>query len=358
MLRALLDPQSVAEFEPADWNRLLPTARAAGLLPRLANLLGEAPQGTPLPGKVRDHLRGATNMAAQHERIVRWEVDRVLHALAGLGIDVVLLKGAAYLMAGLPASRGRLVSDVDIMVPKARIEQVEQALLEEGWEATKLDPYDQRYYRQWMHELPPLQHGARQSSLDVHHTILPESGRLHPDPEKLFASARPLELPGLRVLCPEDMVLHSAAHLFQDGDLAGGLRDLCDLDALMRDFAAGDGEFWERLARRAVEMDLSRPAFYALRHTSRILATPVPGGLLEQSAAWGPPAPVRALMDRLVDRALLGDLDRASSRSQAARLALYVRSHYLRMPPGLLVQHLSRKAWQSFEKDDPERDAA
>jgi hypothetical protein len=30
-----------------------------------------------------------------------------------------------------------------------------------GWAATHHDAYDQRYYRQWMHELPPMQPYAR-----------------------------------------------------------------------------------------------------------------------------------------------------------------------------------------------------
>ena len=37
--------------------------------------------------------------------------------------------------------------------------------------------YDQRYYREWMHELPPLLHVRRQTALDVHHAIAPETAR-------------------------------------------------------------------------------------------------------------------------------------------------------------------------------------
>jgi hypothetical protein len=47
------------------------------------------------------------------------------------------------------------------------------------------------------------------------------------------------------------------------------------------------------------------------------------------------------LMDRLVLRALPGATGRGSSR---AALALYIRSHWLRMPPVMLTRHLLRKA--------------
>ena len=34
-----------------------------------------------------------------------------------------------------------------------------------GWATTHHSPYDQRYYRTWMHELPPLRHAVRGSIL-------------------------------------------------------------------------------------------------------------------------------------------------------------------------------------------------
>ena len=49
----------------------------------------------------------------------------------------------------------------------------EQLLLHAGWSHMKADEYDQHYYREWMHELPPLQHKERGTVVDLHHGILP-----------------------------------------------------------------------------------------------------------------------------------------------------------------------------------------
>ena len=107
-----------------------------------------------------------------------------------------------------------------------------------GWATSKTTAYDQRYYRRWMHELPPLRHISRQTMLDVHHAILPITARLKPDSAKLLAASRPIAgEPRLRVLAPVDMVLHSATHLFCNEDVGNGLRDLVDLDSLLREFA-------------------------------------------------------------------------------------------------------------------------
>src|SRR5260370_24711376 len=127
-----------------------------------------------------------------------------------------------------------------------------------------------------MHELPPLKHISRQTVLDVHHAILPTTARLKPDSVKLLAASRPIGgEPRLRILAPVDMVLHSATHLFCNEDVGNNLRDLADLDNLLREFA-GDEAFWPELTVRAVELDLTRPLYYALRYAVRVLGTPVP----------------------------------------------------------------------------------
>jgi hypothetical protein len=81
--------------------------------------------------------------------------------------------------------------------------QAESALMLDGWATTHHDPYDQRYYRRWMHELPPFQHIHRLTTLDVHHGILPDTARLRPDSGKLREAAVPAERDArVRVLAP------------------------------------------------------------------------------------------------------------------------------------------------------------
>jgi hypothetical protein len=337
---------------PADWTRLIGLARHARLLPRLGLLLEDRRLLEVLPARVRDQLAADRPVGQQHERLIRWEVGRIREALSDVNTKVVLVKGAAYVMADLPAGRGRLVSDVDILVPRPDLRRVEQALLEAGWMHVRLDPYDQRFYREWSHELPPLQHRNRQSVVDVHHNILPVSGRLHPDAQALLETAVPIGS-GLWRLGPEDMVLHTAVHLFQDGDLAGSVRDLVDADALLRHFGKHEPGFWDRLVPRARRLDLARPLFYTLRYASRMLGTPVPDDVRADVSVDGPPAPVRLLMDRLVARALLPVTGSHGTLGEdTSRMLLYVRSHWLRMPPGRLAAHLWHKTTRRWRKDD------
>lgn len=349
LVEALGDPERTGDFDGPLWTVLIQQARAAQLLSRLAYLLeasGRLPQTPPGP---RHHLDSARVLSRTHEAAVRLEVGRIDGVLRSAAIPVVLLKGAAYLMAGLPAARGRWFSDIDIMVPHAAIGDAEAALSRSGWVGGHADDaYDQRYYREWMHEIPPMVHRRRSTTLDVHHSILPPTARLKPDARKLFLNAIPIgEQAGLAVLSPADMALHSATHLFFDGEFHHGLRDLVDLDALLRHFAKQDSAFWPLLVDRAFEMDLARPLHYGLHHARCILHTPVPDAVVNALRRASPHRAMRPAMDALFRRALMPEHPSCSDAlTPMARWLLYVRGHYLRMPLRLLVPHLARKAWR------------
>ena len=352
LLRVLIRPAAMIELTEPEWEALLPRARACHLLARLTVEARAGGFAGKLPARVQDHLAAASTVAAHHERTVRWEINRIQRALQHLDSPIMLLKGAAYLAAGLPAARGRLVGDIDIMVPRNALETVERALESAGWQPTTFAPYDQRYYRTWMHELPPLRHRDRDTVVDVHHAILPPTSRLKPDPGELWAAARPLGGSRLHVLAPTDMVLHAAAHLFHDGDLHRSLRDLVDIRDLLICFA-GQSHFWPSLVPRAAALHLGRPLFYALRHCCCLLGTPMPEVVASAAARFAPPSPIVRAMDWLVPNALIPGSSDAAAHRNVAGVLLYVRSHWLRMPPWLLVPHLAR---QALVRTSPGRD--
>src|ERR1700681_4117782 len=121
---------------------------------------------------------------------------------------------------------------------------------------------------------------------------------------------------------------------------------MVDLDSLLRDFAR-DESFWPGLTARAEELDLTRPLYYALRYAVRLLATPVPAGVLRAAEIGLPPSLLRGLVDAVFLRTL--QAERAEAAEGLASLApgsLYVRAHRVRMPPLLLTYHLLIKAFR------------
>lgn len=343
IIEGLRYPERLTALTLAQWDLLIRQGRRANLLGKLACELAARGLLAETPGAVRAHLFSALAMAEQQARAIRWEVRCIHEALAAENIPVILLKGAAYVMADLPPAKGRVFSDVDILVPQEAIEQAEAALLQHGWSSEHHDAYYQRYYRQWMHEIPPLMHLRRGTVIDVHHAILPLTARIKVNTAALWDAPMPLAaFRNFFVLQPTDMVLHSATHLFQEGELHNGLRDLFDLDSLLRHFGK-EAAFWAGLVPRARELGLERPLCYALRYTKHLLGTPVPDEVMANVKM--PALPVRQLMDFCYSRALQPDhASCARAGTGLARFALYVRSHWLRMPFLLLAYHLTRKA--------------
>ncbi|QBQ54516.1 nucleotidyltransferase family protein [Nitrosococcus wardiae] len=344
LLKALCQPESLFALQVGEWDLLLRVARQARLLASLGEQIEQRALLDQLPFKVAEHMTAARALANQRQRQVLWEINRLQRALTDIHIPCVLLKGGAYLLAKLPVARGRLLADVDLLVPKTNLKTVELTLKRGGWEAAKVDDYDQQYYRRWMHELPPMRHRDRQVEVDIHHTILPVTSRLHPNPDLLLDAAQSIEGTPFKVLAPVDMVLHSATHLFYDSELDGQLRDLVDLDGLLRHFGR-EFSFWESLVPRAIQLELQRPLFYALRYTRHLLETPVPADVIREIENEKPSVLVSLVMDKLVPRALFPEHpDHPRWSTGVACWLLYVRSHYLRMPMHLLMPHLARKA--------------
>jgi hypothetical protein len=318
LARALADPASVIGLDAGGWTALLTMARAEQLIGTLAQRLDRL----QMPGAVKSILADARDAAEQGRRAALWEAEMARRALAEIDCRVVLLKGTAFVAAGLSAGQGRSIGDLDILVPRRVLDAVEAALLAAGWEWVKPDPYDDAYYRRWMHELPPLIHRERDRMIDVHHTILPLTARITPDADALIDGSVPLEN-GLRTLSPNGMIVHAAAHLLADGDLAGGLRNLWDIRCLVDEF--GTDGLDSEARRHGLHREVSR--------SLRLVAA-----LFGDDTAHG--------IDRFYIRRLTARDGWGRPTRPFTRLAFYVRSHWLRMPPAMLARHL----WTKWRK--------
>lgn len=343
LCRLLREPKVGATLLPAQWSAVLRRARREGMAGMLAHRLRVEGAWDGVPAQVRAILADVEIGIARTHVVAGWEARQVVATLASLKCPVILLKGSAYALAGLGAGKGRAAGDLDILIPRSYLGAAEAALQEAGWGYVHTDSYDLHYYRTWMHELPPMIHDVRGTELDVHHTILPLTTRERPDAKALMQDAVVLPNAPLAILAPADMVLHSAAHLFYDGDLVKPLRNLWDIHALAGEFAQ-DPEFWPALEARAITHGLSRTLAYALRYARRLFGTAVPQDVLARSAENLPAWPVLWLMDRLYLAVFTGrGPAEASLGERAARLLLLARSHWLKMPPMMLARHLWTK---------------
>jgi hypothetical protein len=229
-LPALRDPAVVLGWDLAQWEYVIRLSRRLRLLGRLAEGVAAAGLLEQVPAQAARHLRAEMHVSRWRTAALRWVLERVDTALAQAPYPRVLLKGAAYLGQELPIAHGRLPSDADILVPLEHLADAQARLLRAGWAEAGMDDHDQRYYREWSHELPPMRHPLHALELDLHHNIVPPVARATVDAAPLLARLQPSIWPGWQVLQPADQVLHSATHLFGDSEARDRLRDLVDLD--------------------------------------------------------------------------------------------------------------------------------
>ena len=310
LVDALRNPATTRTLDAAGWTALIAMARAEQLIGTLAHRLSDE----VVPERVAAILADARINADYQHRSALWEAECAARALADYPGKVVLMKGTAYVAAGLSAGEGRHIGDLDIMVARDDLAQVEALLIEKGgWEWVKEDPYDDAYYRDHMHELPPLIHKDRDRMIDVHHTILPLTARPTPNAGGMLDLSKPLPFrggvggggcrsdavrpnkphpnpspkgEGLFVLSLHDRIIHCAAHLIADGDLAGGLRNLWDMHCLL-----GEQDDWVALKARAEHHQLWPAVHCAARLAHRLFGTDIP-------QSWGQDALSDALFIR------------------------------------------------------------
>jgi hypothetical protein len=353
-IRALREPQSALTWDLPTWEQVIRLARRLRLLGRLAESLASGEMLDRVPDQPRRHLEAELRYTRWRATVLHWVLVRVADALDGLDAQRVLLKGAAYAGQGFALGKGRLPSDVDVLVPRQALDQARAMLMAAGWSEVELDEHDQRYYREWSHELPPLRHPVHGLELDLHHDILPPVARVHVDIGLLLAETQPAaDCPGWQVFSLRDQILHASAHLFHDSELRDRLRDLVDLDALMRIGATSEG-FWEDLVARSRQLGLQQSLALALALCADWLDTPVPPSALSGAHREGLRGLSRLWLTRVMAAALRpAPLDDPTPWSQgAAAWILLIRYHLGRMPLPTLAQHLRHKLRQNRQRAD------
>lgn len=299
-----------------------------------------------MPAPFHAHLLAARRQWQALAGDVIRELGLIAKALDSVGTKVVLLKGASYVAGDLPPAQGRIFSDIDILVEREFLPKAEGDLMLAGWNARHISAYDHRYYREWSHEIPPMVHLRRGTVIDLHHSLVMPTCRIRVDVKPMIDDVVPISGEGNWFrLKDEDLVLHAASHLLLNSEFDRGLRDLWDIDILMRHFGVSKPDFGEAVLQRAEHVGLGRVVRQAFTLCARLFGTPLPQRALSERG------PVMKLLYAAIDTRHPDT--RSSWQSLADQLLLY-RELNLRLPPTLLARHLWHKATTAFHSE-PEK---
>lgn len=318
-----------------DWVSLIALANQTLTTPALAEALCALRPVMDVREDVCCFLAEVQERNRRRNRRLLEQLQEAAGCLNRIGVRPLLLKGAAWLTLVAPEKAGgRMVSDLDLMVPAAVFGQAADQLRQLGYalEAPLGEPLRSAV----------LQRPGDAATIDLHCCM--RGVGLSCDAEDVQVSATPLSLGGAEVLRPSStwqlmmLVLHDQ---LRDEDYVRGLidlRHLVDTQILAR---APEGVAWEQLEA----MFPSRLARHALRvqlyTASRLLDVPVPqrltAGLWPRlqfwrrllQARWPSQAAVLTLLTMLIAPAYIA----ARITGEAARSQLQTGSKWLELAP-------------------------
>jgi hypothetical protein len=222
-------------------------------------------------------------------------VASLLRALAGEGVEVIVLKGVYLAQAVYADPALRAMADADLLVRDADLQRTAAMMRALGWRQSG-------QFSEGGHQLPTFELEGVQ--VEVHWTIEDDAAPFKPDMAGLWQRAVPTQIGHARAwaLSPEDLLLHLCLHTaYGHGWLQfdGGLRQLCDIAAVVRHH--GDALDWHVVSARAKAWRVERCVWLALATAQRLLDARVPAAAMEDLGS----APVNApWLDTACDLAL------------------------------------------------------
>jgi hypothetical protein len=244
----------VISMEPArvpdiamPWETIAEAASYHFVSPALGCTIGSDPL---LPEKARDYFQVLLELNRERNEVIVEGLTGALRALNDVGIQPVLLKGAALLTENAYRDRGmRVMQDIDLLVPDARLQDASNAIVSAGF-----DPKQDSETPAGHHHLPIQVHRETGLGIELHRELSEDRWCPLVDARRCFDGAMPVAVGdgAAMMMNPTDRVAHIVVHaqLSDDRHRRGvpQLRQLLDLAVLRTRHEAGID--WHELETR------------------------------------------------------------------------------------------------------------
>lgn len=342
IIQLLQRPEIGTEITEKDWESIIFILRHLGMLATLYYLAQKTGTFNQYPTYAKKNLKSGMVYADRQAQQVKYEAYEIKFTLGKEVIEPIFLKGAGYTLRKSLNSYGRVYSDLDILVPKNELEDAAKILNKHGWLNKALTDHDEKYYREWAHEIPPMSHYTRNTTIDVHHNIIPPVTGRAPKIDILLKQVERTS-DNYLVLTAPAAFLHSAIHLFTNEEFHNGFRDIVDLYLLAQEYQSK--LFWQQLDQLAQETRFSLELFYSLAMLAHFFDIKPPSDLLSrlhnEHKSWRSKLVIKCLKSALKPH----HQQILSRKDHLLIFLLYLRGHWIKMPLPILISHLSVKAF-------------
>jgi hypothetical protein len=260
-----------------EWDIAILESVRQGVAPLLFRRVQVSSQSAAVPIEATRRLRQLAVMSAAKSLRLYRQLTEVLGVLRGVGIDVIVLKGAYLAQAIYKDLALRPMADVDLLVRKADLERTEAILAATGY-APFHGPHRDEDFLNCQHLHPLARAGG--PPIEIHWTIESPTEPFAIDIEGLWERARPARVADVDVLVlsPEDLLLHLCLHTTFHHRLTLGLRGCWDLFEMIRQ--CQDPIDWKQLQSRAREWRIEKYVYLTLQLAKDLLGAAVPAEVL------------------------------------------------------------------------------
>ncbi len=257
-----------------DWRAVTALAIQHELAPLLHHRLKQA--RLRLPDEIQGSLQQAYLKNTARNTLLLHELDSLLMQFQQAEIPVIVLKGA-YLAQAVYASPGlRVMGDLDLLVPYAKIKPAIALLQACGFTSER--PFWPDVDGAMHYHAPPAVKAL--TMVELHWNLSGDSRPLQIDVEELWQQKQPCKPypPGVYALGPAHLLLHLATHASYGHRFRNQLRTLCDIAAVLEQHP--ESLNWSDLQETCQRWQAERGVYLALRLTQALLGAPLPEQVL------------------------------------------------------------------------------
>jgi hypothetical protein len=264
-----------------DWDFLIETAHAHRILPLVYRTFAESFTDRVPKGAIQ-RLRNAFYANAKRNLALTAELLQVLMVFEQQNIPVISYKGPILAAALYGEVSFREFGDLDVIVPKDRVERATRLLIDRGYRMNTEMGSNGEFGLPEREKDLVLFRDDPGISLELHWGITIEKDPLQVNPKILWENLNTLLVGGKRVKihAPEDLLLilciHGGKHRWEH------LGWLCDIAELIRSYPALD---WDKLIDRASALGGRRIVLLGVLLAHNVLGAELPNAVIRQIEA-------------------------------------------------------------------------
>ena len=263
------------------WEAVVNLANNHLLTPALWVVLKQKNLSDELPDELRDYLRELHQLSRQRNAKLQTQLLEAVRELNRIDISPVLLKGAMHLVTDMYGDPGaRIMSDIDVLVPRDRVAECLTALHGLGYKADEDIHND---YHEDHHHCAPLFRPGDYGSLEIHRSLTESPYADILSTEVALAEAQALEFQGLamKALSPTHRLLHNILHSqLVDHNHADGIFPLRSLHEVITESTANQkGTDWSFIQSRMEQHDWGNALQAYLYLANKLFGMPIPEGI-------------------------------------------------------------------------------